>query len=427
MTSTPTRPTPAVQGTEAQETGATRLPVLSLVLLAAIGFVLVAMETMPAGLLLVIADGLATSEGTVGLLISAYALGTVLVTVPAITLTRGMRRKPLLLIAILGLLVANTVTALSSDVALSLASRFVAGAFSGVIWGMLAAYGRRISPPGRAGLSLAVVSTGAPLGFAFGTPLGSWLGTTFEWRWSFGGLTLLGILVLVLIAVVVPDAAGQAAAGRAAAGHPAASRLPLAKVIRIPGVAVILAVILLWMLGHNTIYTYIEPYLRATTTGLSVDLTLLVYGIASILGVVLAGALLDRHPRPLLHASVTMFVLAGVILLVGHDSAPAVLVAAVLWGVTFGGASAQLQAALTTAGGSNADVANSFLPVAFNVAIFTAGILGAFLLTTVDGLVLPMVMITFGLLALALTIYGRRSAFPASLLGAAPLSGDMGG
>jgi predicted MFS family arabinose efflux permease len=337
----------------------------------------------------------------------------VIVTVPAITLTRGMRRKPLLLIAVVGLLAANTGTALSSDVALSLASRFVAGAFSGVIWGMLAAYGRRISPPGRAGLSLAVVSTGAPLGFAFGTPLGSWLGTTFDWRWSFGGLTLLGILVLVLIALVVPDASGQ----------PASSRLPLARVIRIPGVAVILAVILMWMLGHNTIYTYIEPYLRDTTTGLSVDVTLLVYGIASVVGVVLTGALLDRHPRPLLHGSVILFVLAGVVLLVAHDSAPAVIVASVLWGVTFGGASAQLQAALTTAGGRNADVANSFLPVAFNLAIFAAGILGALLLTTLSGLVLPVVMITFGLLALALTVYGRGTAFPAGLLGGSPSGG----
>ena len=66
-----------------------RLPLFSLVVLATMGFILVAMETMPAGLLPVIADGLDTSEGAVGLLISAYALGTVLATVPAIALTRG--------------------------------------------------------------------------------------------------------------------------------------------------------------------------------------------------------------------------------------------------------------------------------------------------------------------------------------------------
>ncbi|WAC52181.1 MFS transporter [Frigoribacterium sp. SL97] len=382
-----------------------RLPVFSLVVLATMGFILVAMETMPAGLLPVIADGLDTSEGAVGLLISAYALGTVVATVPAITLTRGMRRKPLLLIAITGLVVANTVTALSPVIALALVSRFVAGAFSGVIWGMLAAYGRRISPPDRAGLSLAIVSAGAPVGFAFGTPLGSWLGTAFDWRWSFGGLTLLGVVVFALVASIVPDAAPA----------PAGARLSLGRVFRIPGIAVILAVIAAWMLAHNTIYTYVSPYLRAGGSGLGVDVTLLIYGIASIGGIVVTGALLDRHPRALLHGSVVVFVVAGVVLLVGHASVPAVVVAAVLWGVTFGGASAQLQAALTTVGGDNADVANAFLPVAFNVAIFFAGIVGAALLTVADGLVLPVLMIGFGVVALALTVYGRRNAFPAAL------------
>ncbi|VXB93141.1 MFS transporter [Frigoribacterium sp. 9N] len=379
-----------------------RLPVFSLVVLATMGFILVAMETMPAGLLPVIADGLDTSEGAVGLLISAYALGTVVATVPAITLTRGMRRKPLLLIAITGLVVANTVTALSPVIALALVSRFVAGAFSGVIWGMLAAYGRRISPPDRAGLSLAIVSAGAPVGFAFGTPLGSWLGTAFDWRWSFGGLTLLGVVVFALVASIVPDAAAA----------PAGARLSLGRVFRIPGIAVILAVIAAWMLAHNTIYTYVSPYLRAGGSGLGVDVTLLIYGIASIGGIVVTGALLDRHPRALLHGSVAVFVVAGIVLLVGHASVPAVIVAAVLWGVTFGGASAQLQAALTTVGGDNADVANAFLPVAFNVAIFFAGIVGAALLTVADGLVLPVLMIGFGVVAFALTVYGRRNAFP---------------
>jgi predicted MFS family arabinose efflux permease len=388
-----------------KETAHQRLPLAALVILAAMGFILVATETMPAGLLPVIAAGLQTSEGSVGLLVSAYALGTVLVTVPAITLTRGVRRKPLLLTAIAGLVLANTITAYSPDVVASLVSRFFAGAFSGIIWGMLAAYGRRISPPRHAGLSLAIVSTGAPLGFAFGTPLGAWIGTTFDWRWSFAALSVLALIVAALIATGVPDAAGQ----------PATSRLPLGRVFRIPGIAVILAVITAWMLAHSTIYTYIAPYLRATGTGLSADFILLVYGIASVIGVVVTGALLDRHPRPLLHLSVALFVVSGAILLLGHVSAVAIMIAAALWGLTFGGASAQLQGPLTTAGGENADVANAFLPVAFNLAIFGAGILGALLLTPFDGLVLPVVMIAFGIAALLLTVYGRRSAFPGRL------------
>ncbi|KQQ20638.1 MFS transporter [Rathayibacter sp. Leaf299] len=393
---TATAPTATVPRAPAE-----RMPWAALMILAAMGFVLVAAETMPAGLLPVIADGMGTSEGVVGQFVSVWALGTVIVTVPAISLTRGFRRKPLILAAIAGLVLANTVTALSSDVTLSLVSRFVAGAFTGVIWGMLAAYGRRISPESRGGLSLAVVSTGAPLGFALGTPLGAWLGTAFDWRWSFGGLSLAAVLVLVLIVLVVPDAPGQEAS----------SRLPLARIVAKPGIVIVLAVIAVWMLAHNTIYTYIAPYLRETGSGLGADVTLLVYGIASVAGVALTALLIDRWSRPLLHGSVAVFVLAAVLLLLAGDSGTVIVAGAVLWGVGFGGASAQLQAALTKAGGADSDVANAFLPVAFNLAIFAAGILGAVLLGAFDALVLPVLMAALGVLALLLTVIGRRTAF----------------
>jgi predicted MFS family arabinose efflux permease len=382
------------------------MPWLALALLAAMGFVLLTAETMPAGLLPVIAAGMGTSEGTIGQFISVWALGTVLVTVPAISLTRGARRKPLLLTAIVGLIAANTVTALSSSIPLSLLSRFVAGAFTGVIWGILAAYGRRISPPYRGGLALAVVSAGAPLGFALGTPLGASIGAAFGWRWSFGGLSALAVLVLALIAALVPDAPGQ---------RGAIANIPLRRVLLMPGVPIVLAVIAVWMLAHNTIYTYIAPYLRATGTGLRPDLVLLVYGIASLAGIALTAALIDRHARALLHGSAALFVAAALALVIGHASPAAVLGATATWGIAFGGASAQLQSALTLAGREHSDIANSFLPVAFNIAIFAAGITGAVLLDQFDALSLAALMAALGAVAFLLTLYGRRTAFAPQL------------
>lgn len=387
----------------------TKLRLTALVVLALMGFILVAMETMPAGLLPEIAGELGASEGIIGLFVSAYALGTVIVTVPAISLTRRFRRKPLLLVGIAGLLVANAVTAISSDIALSLGARFVAGAFSGVIWGMLAPYAIRISHPARFGAALAIVSIGAPLGFAFGTPLGAWIGAVSDWRWSFAGLSALALVVAVAVILWVPDAPGQ----RAVAG------LPLVKVFGLRGVPIVLSVIFVWMLAHSTIYTYIAPYLRGTATGITPDLMLLVYGVASLIGVAVTGLLLDRHPRALLHLSVLSFVAAGAVLLAGQASAPALLAAAALWGVSFGGASPQLQSALTRAGGENSDVANSFLPVAFNLAIFAAGILGAGLLGAYGAMALPCAMIVLGAVALILTFSGRRSAFSPSTIPAA--------
>lgn len=391
----------AVIAPTSERTEIQKMPWLALVLFAAMGFILVAAETMPAGLLPVIATGINTSEAFVGQFVSVWALGTVVVTVPAISMTRSMRRKPLILIVIAGLIVGNTVTAISTDLVLSLVSRFVAGAFTGIIWGILAAYGRRISPARRGGLSLAIVSIGAPLGFALGTPLGTSLGMALGWRWSFVALSILAIIGLVLIACFVPDAPGQ----------PAAARLRLRKVFLMPGIAIVLAVIFTWMLAHNTIYTYVAPFLRATGTRLGPDFILFVYGIASVAGVGITAVFLDRHPRLLIHLSLLFFIAAAVVLFVGHASVPAVIAAAVLWGLTFGGGAAQLQSALTLAGGDHSDVANSFLPVAFNLAIFAAGIVGALLLQNFDALVLAVWMVAMGAVAFLLTIYGRRTAF----------------
>ena len=190
---------------------------------------------------------------------------------------------------------------------LSLVSRFLAGAFSGIIWGMPRRLRRASARPPSAGLSLAIVSIGAPARIRFRHPPGAWIGTTFDWRWSFGGLPSSRSSSWPDHRMR-PDAPGQ----------PARRGFPWRGCSASPAVAVILAVIVAWMLAHSTIYTYIAPYLRTTETDLTADFILLIYGVASVIGVAITGALLDRHPRPLLHLSVAAFIAAGVVLLIGH-------------------------------------------------------------------------------------------------------------
>jgi predicted MFS family arabinose efflux permease len=205
-------------------------PWAALQVMALMGFLLIATETMPAGLLPQIASGLHVTEGTAGQFVSAYALGTVIAAMPAIALTRGLPRKPVFLAGILGFLAANLITAFSTDIILSLEARLLAGAFSGLLWGMTAGYARRITAPHQVGRALSVASAGTPVGLAVGTPFGSWLGTAFDWRWSFGVLAILTAVTLLLAVFLVPDAPGQQAG----------TRVPLVRVFATPGVAVVL-------------------------------------------------------------------------------------------------------------------------------------------------------------------------------------------
>ncbi|VXC48274.1 MFS transporter [Nocardioides sp. AX2bis] len=394
----PGRPDPAPDNADHHA----RLPVAALLVMAFMGFLLITTETMPAGLLAQIATGMSTSEGVAGQFSGVFALGTIVAAIPAVTLTRGLRRKPVFVVGGLGLLAANVVTTFSDAIALSLAARLVGGAFAGLLWGMTAGYARRITAPQHTGRALAIASLGVPTGLAVGTPFGSWLGSTFDWRWSFGTLAILTAVAVLLVVALVPDAPGQEAETQAG----------LNQVLRLPGVAAILAVIVAWMLAHNISYTYISSYLASGDLGISVDVALVVFGVAAIGGIALSGAVIDRALRPLVLGSITSFVLAGGLLVVGRGSTVVVLVAIVIWGLAFGGAAAQLQTAISIAAGDNADVANSMLGVAFNVAIFAAAVIGAVLIGTFDPVALPVVMVALALAALSLTHAARRSAIP---------------
>lgn len=181
----------------------------------------------------------------------------------------------------------------------------------------------------------------------------------------------------------------------------------------LPGIAVILAVVVAWMLAHNTMYTYISAYLRSANTGLSVDVSLILFGVAALGGIWLTGLFVDRALRVLVLVSIALFAVAGVVFIVGNGSTVAIISAIALWGLAFGGAAAQLQTAIGEASGENADVANGLLGVSFNLAIFGAGLIGAVLISGGSGLVLPLFMVALALVALAVAALARRTGFPA--------------
>ena len=138
-----------------------------------------------------------------------------------------------------------------------------------------------------------------------------------------------------------------------------------------------------------------------------VGLALVTFGTATLFGLTITAALIDGALRQLTLGSITLFVIAGGVLGLGHGSSPAVLAAIVLWGVGYGGAATLLQTAIADAAGPNADVANSMLGVAFNLAIFGAGVLPV-VISAASGLA-PLVMVVLALTALAIAATAHTS------------------
>ncbi|MBN6537467.1 MFS transporter [Acinetobacter pittii] len=382
----------------------TQLPIWKLLAFTVTGFLTIMTETMPAGLLPQISQGLHISEAYAGQLIAVYALGSVLAAIPLISLTRSWNRRPLLLSAIAGLLLFNAITALSNDYTLTLSARFIAGMAAGVIWGLLAGYVRRMVSASYQGRALAIAGVGQPIALSIGVPLGAWLGTLFEWRGVFWIMSLLALILFVWIRFSIPDFVGQSAQ----------KRLPILKVLLMPGIRAVLAVVFLWILAHSILYTYISPFLASTEQTYNVETILFIFGISSIVGILITGMFIDRSLRKITLLSLFIFAIATALLGIYSSSNFVVLTSVVLWGVTFGGAPTLLQTALANTAGHEADVAQSMLVTVFNLAIAFGGMIGGGLLESFGAASFPWFMLIFALIALCTVYQARKHGFISS-------------
>ena len=349
-----------------------RLPVGALLALAMTGFICIVTETLPAGLLPLISDGLAISPSMAGQMVTAYALGSVLAVIPMTIATRGWRRRNVLLLTIAGFLLFNSITALSSHYGVTLVARFFAGVAAGLAWSLLAGYARRMVAPQQQGRALALAMVGTPIALSLGVPLGTWLGGLLGWRTTFGLMSGVSLVLIGWVLVKVPDFAPQ----------PAHQRLSLRKVLTTPGVRPVLAVVISWMLAHNILYTYIAPFVAPAGLAERVDLVLLVFGIAALAGIWGTARLVEPSLRNTVLVSLAAFAAVSVLLGLLGNVPQVIYLGVAVWGLSFGGAATLLQTALADAAGDGADVALSLNVVAWNSAIAGIGVVGGVLLDT---------------------------------------------
>jgi predicted MFS family arabinose efflux permease len=383
--------------------------VAALLALAMTGFICIASETLPAGLLPLIADDLGVTQAVAGQTVTAYALGSVLAAIPLTIATGGWRRRSVLLLTLAGFLVFNLITALSSSVWLTMVARFFAGASAGLAWSLLAGYARRMVAVHQQGRAMAIAMVGTPIALALGVPLGAWLGKAFGWRNAFDVMSGLTVLLIGWVLIKVPDYPGQA-------GH---ERSSMRAVFNTPGVRPVLATVILWMLAHNVLYTFIAPFIAQAGLANRIDTVLLTFGVAALFGIGAVGRTVDRRLRVSVLSSLALFALVSLVFICASTAPAAIYFGVALWGLTFGGAATLLQTALADSAGAGADVALSMNVVAWNSAIAGAGVLGGVLLNTWGARAFPWAVLALSVAGLLVAWSARSHGFPAGQRSAA--------
>lgn len=187
--------------------------------------------------------------------------------------------------------------------------------------------------------------------------------------------------------------------------------MSIARVFRTPGVRTVLVTLFAWITAHNILYTYISPTAALSDVQGRLDLVLLEFGLAALVGIWVTGVLIDRALRPLMLVSLAVFAAVSLAFGLFAKTPEVTIVATILWGLSFGGAATQLQTALADAAGKGVDLANAMLTTVWNSAIATGGIVGGVLLDHLGAGSLAWAVFAPTLFALLLASRASRHAF----------------
>lgn len=143
-----------------------------------------------------------------------------------------------------------------------------------------------------------------------------------------------------------------------------------ATVLRSRGVTVVCVVTVVMVVAHFVAYTYLAPLVRENggLDGLALSALLLGYGGLSLLGNVLIGRIVDRHPGTVLAGSILGCV-AGLTTLALVDGSVMTVVAVLVWGAGFAGIPLTLQAVILRVAPKAQDASSAVYVVAFQIGI----------------------------------------------------------
>ncbi|HYN93107.1 MAG TPA: MFS transporter [Pilimelia sp.] len=294
-------------------------------------FTFVTTELMPVGLLTSISANLDVSVGVAGLMVTLYGISAGVGAPFLVAWTRRVNRRLLLSVLLAILAAGNLITAIAPTFALVLVTRLVMGFANGVFWAIGVSMAMRLVPDRLASRAAAVALSGISIAAVAGIPLGTFLESLTSWRTTFLIWAGLSALVFLVVAVVIPSLPSQTAVP---------AREVFALLVENVRLRLVIMTVTLYVLGHFGAYTFIRPFAEenASVTPAFMSVLLVVYGIGGAAGNFIAGYTVTRNLRGSFSTACTGLVAAMLLLLTFGHTRPGLLLAVVVWGLSFGAA-----------------------------------------------------------------------------------------
>jgi predicted MFS family arabinose efflux permease len=353
-------------------------------LMASVTFVGILSELVPSGILPQMTQGLGVEESQVGFMVGVYALASAIAAIPLVSATLAFNRKTLLMALLIGFAVSNVVVGLSSSYPVIIGARIIGGICAGVMWPMIAAYGTRLVPENMHGKAITVIMSGNTLGISIGLP----------------AMTTIGLAVLSYF--TLPEVKGEKLNQ---------SNSPLA-VLKMPSMLIVLLLTFLSVAAHYGIYTYITLLVEWIGFAGGIGIALLLFGIGSVISVVVSAKYIDAYLRPLIVAMLGVGGISMAMFLAFKGTVGVSHAAFFLWGLAFGPVVTMYQTAVTKQVDEARDIATSVQSSVFNLSIMVATWIGGMLLVNFPAsgiqLIVYLSLICF-VLAIAIAFLAKRT------------------
>lgn len=235
---------------------------------------------------------------------------------------------------------------------------------------MVSAYAMRLVPPNLHGRAIAVTMSGSTFGLGIGLPIMTAIGTEFGWRMVFWVLSAVIFAIALLGQIYLPSVEGEK---RTKTNSPFF-------IIRNKAVVMCLILTLLTIMAHYGLYTYIAPLVNHFNFYGGIKLASTLFGIGTIISVVIAAKVIDTHLGPLITFMLTLAFGTMVLFVIFKGTIFISHIAFLLWGVSFGALVTIFQAAVTKQVDTGKDVATSLQSSTFNFGIVIGSALGGLIL-----------------------------------------------
>ncbi|OMD17620.1 MFS transporter [Paenibacillus odorifer] len=279
-------------------------------------FLIGTIEYIITGVIEMIAVDLGVSTSEVGLLVTVFALSAAIVAPVLIALTINADRKKLLMTTLGVFIASNGLMFVDLAYETVLWLRIIQGASGGIATVVAMAIATRLVEKEKRGNAIGIILMGLSSSLVLGVPVGTFFSEMFGWRVLFVLIGLLSILPLLIIYKKVPAIKEE---------EKVTLRMQLS-ILKNPTILMALVITLFYVSGYSTLFTYITPFLQATSSLSMTEISgvLFLAGICSFVGSRLGGQLADAKGSKfticlgllLQGATLLLFALAGVNLLV---------------------------------------------------------------------------------------------------------------